>query len=70
MNADQAEAAMLKLSRLADKAPYERVYRWRQVLDGVWRAGFDAGYLARSRDEQISERIAEHEAGQAAPRED
>lgn len=62
MNADQADIAMRKLSRLADQSPYERVYGWRQVLEGMWRAGFEAGYLARSRDEQISERIAEQEA--------
>ena len=61
------ESAMRKLSQLADSTPYERVYGWRQILDGIWRAGFEAGYTARSHDMHISDRIAEQEAKTSGP---
>ena len=55
------DSAMQRLAKLQTDKPYERVYGWRQVLDSIWRAGFDAGYTARDRDMHISDRIAEEE---------
>lgn len=62
------DSAMRKLAGLQTAKPYERVYGWRQVLDSIWRAGFEAVYTARDRDMHISDRIAEQEAQAVAER--
>ncbi|MEU8040905.1 hypothetical protein [Streptosporangium sp. NPDC049078] len=56
------EAVLRKLAALADSDPHERVYVWRQILDGVRREGFEAGYTAGRRDMELSEQIAQQEA--------
>lgn len=59
------EAAMRKLSTLFDISPYERVYAWRQILDGMWRKGFEEGYSAAMRDRGVADLLAEKEAKEA-----
>ncbi|MER6575799.1 hypothetical protein [Nonomuraea sp. NPDC001023] len=65
------ESTMRRLAKLCQANPYHRVYEWRQILDKIWREGFDAGYTAGRRDAEISEQMTqqEEEARTALPEE-
>lgn len=55
------ESAMRRLAKLCQASPYERPYGWREILDKVWREGFDVGYSAGRRDMEIAELMAAQE---------
>lgn len=59
MDIDQA---LKEIAQHSDVNPYQRVHTWREILQVLWRRGFDAGYVAARSDVLLSEDLAEKEA--------